>query len=120
VAIAAESELRQLVELIGAKLEAQAEVMTGLLREFFAHTPATQSRERGQSMHVLVGDIVRRGQERGEIQKSLDPRLCVALFLSTSAAILAGNVWQTGEITPEAAREQFYSVVFHGLKGDIQ
>jgi AcrR family transcriptional regulator len=115
----AEAELRALVELISAKLLAQADVMTGLLREFFARPPAAaEARARGQDLHTLVAELVRRGQERGELRQSLDPRLCVAVLLSTSAAILAGNVWQPGEIAPELARKQFFEVVFHGLKGD--
>ena len=113
------AELRALVELISAKLLAQAEVMTGLLREFFA-TPlaASDAREQGQDLHGLVEELVRRGQARGELRRTIDPRLGVAVILSTSAAILAGNVWQPGELLPEQARAQFFEVVFHGLTGE--
>jgi len=113
------AELRALVELISAKLLAQAEVMTGLLREFFATPPAaSDAREQGQDLHGLVEELVRRGQARGELRRTIDPRLGVAVILSTSAAILAGNVWQPGELLPEQARAQFFEVVFHGLTGE--
>jgi hypothetical protein len=42
----------------------------------------------------------------------------VAVILSTSASILAGNVWRSGELAPEQARAQFFEVVFHGLTGE--
>jgi AcrR family transcriptional regulator len=115
------AELRQLVELISAKLLAQAEVMTGLLREFFAAPPAaSDAREHGQDLHGLVEELVRRGQARGELRGTIDPRLGVAVILSTSASILAGNVWAHGELPPEQARAQFFEVVFHGLTGETQ
>jgi len=115
------AELRALVELISAKLLAQAEVMTGLLREFFAAPPAaSHAREQSQDLHGLVEELVRRGQARGEIRRTIDPRLGVAVILSTSAAILAGNVWRPGELAPEAARAQFFEVVFHGLTGETK
>jgi AcrR family transcriptional regulator len=112
-------ELRELVELISAKLVAQAEVMTGMLREFFATPPAADhARKESQDLHSLVEELVRRGQQRGELRKSIDARLGVAVILSTSAAILAGNVWAPGELAPEKIRSQFFEVVFHGLTGD--
>ena len=113
------SELRALVEHISQKLLSQADVMSGLLREFFA-TPhvAAQARDQGQDLHALVEELVRRGQKRGELRRSIDPRLAVAVLMSTSAAILSGAVWKPGELTPEKVRAQFFEVVFHGLTGE--
>ncbi len=111
------TEIRQLVEHISAKLMAQAEVMAGLLREFFA-TPPVGAESQGRDLHALVAELVRRGQKRGELRRGLDPRLCVAVIMSTAAAILAGGVWKEGEIAPEKARAQYFDVVFHGLTGD--
>lgn len=112
-------ELRALVEHISEKLLSQADVMSGLLREFFA-TPhvAAEAREQGQDLHTLVEELVRRGQKRGELRRSIDPRLAVAVLMSTSAAILSGAVWKPGELAPEKVRAQFFEVVFHGLTGD--
>jgi len=113
------TELRALVEHISAKLLAQEDVMAGMLREFFAAPPAAaDARAQSQDLHALVEELVRRGQKRGELRRSLDPRLCVAALMSTSAAILSGSVWKPGEISPEKARAQFFEVVFHGLTGD--
>ena len=113
------SEIRALVDHISDKLLSQADVMSGLLREFFA-TPqvAAEARRQGQDLHTLVEELVRRGQKRGELRRSLDPRLCVAVVMSTAAAILSGGVWKPGEVTPEKARAQFFEVVFHGLTGE--
>src|SRR5882672_10159008 len=111
-------ELRDLVEHISRKLEAQADVMAGLLREFFATPPApAAAREADRDLSALVEELVRRGQKRGELRRSVDARLAVAMLLSTAAAILAGNVWKPGEISPAKVRAQFYEVVFNGLTG---
>ncbi len=113
------SEIRALVDHISDKLLAQADVMSGLLREFFATPPGgAEARGQGQDLHTLVEELVRRGQKRGELRRGLDPRLCVAVVMSTAAAILSGGVWQPGEVTPEKARAQFFEVVFHGLTGE--
>ena len=111
-------ELRELVEHISLRLEAQADVMAGLLREFFATPPApAAAREADRDLSALVEELVRRGQKRGELRRGVDARLAVAMFLSTAAAILAGNVWKPGELAPAKMRAQFYEVVFHGLTG---
>lgn len=117
----APEELRRLVQHIGSRLLAQADVMTGLLREFFA-TPqaALGAPEDAHDLSALFEAIVRRGQERGELRRSIDPRLAVAFVLATSGSILAGQVWKPGEVSPETAQAQFFEVVFHGITGDSQ
>jgi AcrR family transcriptional regulator len=113
------AEIRALVEHISAKLISQADVMSALLREFFATPPAAgEAREESRALHALVEELVRRGQKRGELRRGLDPKLCVAVVMSTAAAILSGSVWEPGQVTPEKARAQFFEVVFHGLTGD--
>ena len=59
----APEELRRLVTHIGTELVAQADVMAGLLREFFA-TPAAQlgAPEEQRSLATLFEAIVRSGQ----------------------------------------------------------
>lgn len=112
-------ELRGLVEHISSRLQAQADVMAAMLREYFATPPAVlAAREQTPDLHALFLEIVKRGQARGELRNSVDPRLAVALVLSTSAAILAGQVWKPGELAPERVQAQFFEVVFHGLTGD--
>jgi AcrR family transcriptional regulator len=112
-------ELRGLVEHISQRLLAQADVMAAMLREFFA-TPQSvlAARVAVPDLHVLFEAIVRRGQARGELRRSVDPRLAVAVVLSTSAAILSGQVWKPGELPAEQMHAQFFEVVFHGLTGD--
>jgi len=117
----AADELRGLVRHISARLLAQADVMAGLLREFFATPQAVLgAQEHARDLAALFEAIVRRGQERGELRRSIDARLAVAFVLSTSAAILAGQVFQPGELSPEEVQEQFFEVVFHGLTGDSE
>jgi AcrR family transcriptional regulator len=112
-------EIRALVEHISAKLLSQADVMTALLREFFATAhEAEETRAETQHLHGLFEELVRRGQKRGELRRNVDPRLCVAVVMSTAAAILSGNVWEPGQVSPEKARAQFFEIVFNGLIGD--
>jgi AcrR family transcriptional regulator len=111
-------ELRRLVERISSRLRAQADVMAAMLREFFATPQAVLATDEGRDLHALIESIVRRGQTRGELRASVDARLAVAVVLATSAAILSGQVWKPGEITPEQVQTQFFEVVFHGLTGE--
>ena len=93
--------------------------MAAMLREFFATPEAVvAARAAAQDLHALFESIIRRGQARGELRRSVDPRLAVAVVLSTSAAILSGQVWKPGELPPEQVHAQFFEVVFHGLTGD--
>ena len=115
----ASEELRGLVEHISRRLLAQADVMGAMLREFFATPEAVlAARDADPDLHALFESIIRRGQARGELRRSVDPRLAVAVILSTSAAILSGQVWKPGELPPEQVHAQFFEVVFHGLTGD--
>jgi AcrR family transcriptional regulator len=111
------AEIRALVEHISEKLISQADVMTALLRDFFATHAAAGARE-GRELHALFEELVRRGQKLGELRRAVDPRLCVAVVMSTAGAILSGAVWEPGQIAPEKARAQFFEVVFHGLIGE--
>ena len=112
-------ELRGLVEHISGRLLAQADVMAAMLREFFATSEAViAARAAAQDLHALFESIIRRGQARGELRSTVDPRLAVAVILSTSAAILSGQVFRAGELPREQVQAQFFEVVFHGLTGD--
>jgi AcrR family transcriptional regulator len=112
----AAAELRMMVEVVAERWLAHAEVMSAMLREF-ASTPMTaaEMEAEAQDLRELVEGVVRRGQERGEFRRSIDPRLAAAVFLSTAAAILSGSVYRRDAIAPEQVREQFLEAVLHGL-----
>jgi predicted permease len=67
------------------------------------------------ALPVLVMDIVRRGQERGEFSRRIDPRLAAASFFATAGAIISGQVFAAGDLSPEEVNRQFLQVVFSGL-----
>ena len=105
-----------MVDLFGERWLEQSAVMGAMLREFLATQGAVVADEsEGRDLRDLVEGIVRRGQERGEFRRNVSPRLAATLFLTTSAAILSGAVYQEGEATPEAIRNQLLHVVLHGL-----
>ena len=110
------SELEALVDRIAAELSAHADVMLAMLREFET-SPEAQAiaRERGWAFPELIAAIVERGQKRGELRATIDPRLAAAALLSTAGANISGYVFHPGELTPEAVRAQFFELIFGGL-----
>lgn len=112
---AAREELRALVERMSIELIAQAEIMTAMLAEFFASPEALAAAAHDRALPELVTGIIRRGQERGEFSRRVDPRLAAASFLATAGAIVSGRVFRPGELTPEAINRQFLQLIFSGL-----
>jgi len=112
----AADELRQLVDLMIARLVAHAGVMRAMVREFFSNPEAIRAAHaRGRDFPDLVEAIVRRGQARGEFRRGVDARLATAVVLSTAGAILSGHVFAEDELPVEAIRDQFFQVIFGGL-----
>ncbi|MCZ6465106.1 MAG: TetR family transcriptional regulator [Proteobacteria bacterium] len=109
-------ELGRLVDHLGRGWLERAPVMTAMLRDFLA-TPESllHAEEHETDLRELIEDIVRRGQERGELRRGVPPRLAAAVFLSTSLAILSGAVYEPGEVEPAEIRAQFLEVLLRGL-----
>jgi AcrR family transcriptional regulator len=112
----AREELCALVERMSVELVAQAEIMTAMLAEFFASPEAlAAASEHGTALPELVGEIIRRGQERGEFSGRLDPRLAGASFFATAGAIISGKVFGDAELSPQEIHRQFLQITFSGL-----
>ena len=112
----ARSELEALVDRIAAGLGAQPDVMLAMLREFSTSSEALAfGMEHGWEFPDLITEIVARGQKLGEFRDGIDPRLAAASLLSTAGAILNGWVFHADEIAPEHMREQFFSLLYHGI-----
>lgn len=114
----AADELRALVERMAVELSAQAEIMTAMLAEFFASPEAmAAAREHGTALPQLVTEIVRRGQERGELSRRIDPRLAAASFLATAVSIISGQVFRPDEdVSQEEVVRQFLQLTLTGLR----
>jgi AcrR family transcriptional regulator len=112
----AHEELSALVQRMGDALQAQAEVMGAMLAEFFAspETMAAAPRQGSQLIEIVI-EIIRRGQQRGEFSRSIDPRLAAASFFGTSSSIVSGAVFKVGEVTPQEVHRQFMQLTFSGL-----
>lgn len=112
----ARDELCALVERMSVELVAQAEIMSAMLAEFFASPEAlAAASEQGNALPELVTDIIRRGQERREFARAIDPRLAAASFLSTAAAIISGQVFRGSDVAPDEVNRQFLQLTFSGL-----
>jgi AcrR family transcriptional regulator len=115
----AQDELRALIERMGSELGAQAEIMTAMLAEFFASPESLAAApEQGTALADLVGEIVARGQRRGEFSRSIDARLAAASFLATSAAILSGQVFRGERVSQQEIHRQLLQLTFRGLSPD--
>jgi AcrR family transcriptional regulator len=111
----AREELRAFVERMSVELVAQADVMTAMLAEFFASPEALAAAAKEDALPVLVSEIIKRGQERGEFSRQVDARLASASFLATASAILSGAVFRAGELSTEEINRQFLQLTFSGL-----
>jgi len=112
----AREELSALVARMSDELSARAEIMTAMLKAFFA-SPETlaAASEQDTALPDLVAEILRRGQERGEFSRRLDPRLAAASFFATAAALVSGQVFGEHELEPEEIHRQFLQLTFSGL-----
>jgi AcrR family transcriptional regulator len=112
----AREELCALVERMSVELVAQAEIMTAMLAEFFASPEALAAALReDNALQVLVTEIIRRGQQRGEFARRVDPRLAAASFFAIAGVIISGQVFRDGDASPEEINRQFLQIVFSGL-----
>jgi AcrR family transcriptional regulator len=114
----AREELSALVERMSVELVAQAEIMTAMLAEFFASPEALAASSTEDALPVLVTEIIRRGQELGEFTRRIDARLAAASFFATAGAIISGQVFREGDVSPAEINRQFLRITFSGLAPD--
>jgi hypothetical protein len=115
----AREELRALVDRMSTELVAQAEIMNAMLSDFFNSPEAMSAASvQGDALADLVTDIIRLGQERGELSAGIDARLAAASFFATAATIMSGKVFAEGELTADEINRQFLQITFSGLSRD--
>jgi AcrR family transcriptional regulator len=113
----ASEELRALVEHMARALATQGEITAAMLRSFFG-SPASLGdlqREAAGRFPALVESIVARGQQRGEFNPDVAPKLAAASLLATAMAMLSGVVFVPGEVSTDEALRQFEALIFRGL-----
>jgi AcrR family transcriptional regulator len=115
----AAAELEDLLEMFAVRWLEQADVMQAMLRDFFV-TPESVRAIAGQNRDLSdqIVEIVVRGQRRSEFRSDVDPRLAAALVLSTSAAILTGQVYGDDPVDPAAVRRELLAMLLGGLTGE--
>ena len=112
----AREELRALVERMSIELEAQAEIMTAMLAEFFASPVSlAAASELGTALPELVTEIIARGQELSEFTRRIDARLAAASFLATAATIISGQAFGDCGISKAEIHRQFLQLTVQGL-----
>ena len=108
------SEYRMLVDHIGERWRADADVLGAMLRERLAAPDAARADD-GTDLCGAIEAVVRRGQQRGEFRRAVPPRLAAMLFLGTAAAVLSGAAVEDVDATPEEIRNQLLHLLLHGL-----
>jgi AcrR family transcriptional regulator len=112
----AREELHALVERMSIELEAQAEIMTAMLAEFFASPESLAAApELGTALPELVTEIIARGQERSEFTRRIDARLAAASFLAIAASIISGQVFRDCGLSKKEIHRQFLQLTLEGL-----
>ncbi len=110
----------QLVFLNSAFREAwdsNAHVMRKMLREFVDQPSAlSKAATVNESVVDLVTQIVRRGQERGELRSGIPPELAAVSIVSTWSAIAAWWTENTSDLAAETASRQTIDITLNGLK----
>jgi AcrR family transcriptional regulator len=110
------SELEVLVGMVRERIDAEADVMRAMLREYFsmAQPGPREARTVNRDLQELLESIIVRGQQRGELRASLSPSFVVASFLSTANAVLQGAL-PPGTSTDESIR-QFFELMLDGMR----
>lgn len=112
----AEEQLVLLQSAFREAWEANARVMQKMLREFIDQpAPLARSAAVNESIVDLVSQIVRRGQDKGELRPNIAPELVAVSIVSTWSAIAAW--WNENPGTEGAAASlQIIDITLNGLK----
>jgi AcrR family transcriptional regulator len=110
------AEYRTVVDLLAERWPHQPGALAALLRELLGGGELAADRSAGQDLRGVVEDIVRRGQQRGELRRNVSPRLAATLLLAATAASLSGAAAGDEGATPEEMRNQLLHALLHGLQ----
>lgn len=109
----------QLILLLAAFREAwddNAPVVQKMLRDFIDQpTPLASTAAVNESIVALVTDIVRRGQDKGQLRSSIPPELAAISIVSTWSAIAAWWTENT-DANGDAASLQIIDITLNGLR----
>lgn len=112
----AEEQLLLLLSAFREAWESNAPVMQKMLREFIDQpTILSKAAAVNESIVDLVTQIVRRGQERGELRDGIAPEIAAISIVSTWSAIAAW--WpEHPEADTNGASRQILDITLNGLK----
>jgi AcrR family transcriptional regulator len=99
------AEYRMLAEHLGAQWRERPEAARALLGELLAQPSS--------DLCAVVEDVVQRGQQRGELRRTITPRLAAAVFLTSCAAAFCGE--HARDASPDQLRNELLHALLHGV-----
>jgi AcrR family transcriptional regulator len=107
------SQVRALVEHLGEQCRGRPDAARALLRELLSGPGSEPAAEAEDDLHAAIADLVRRGQERGELRRNVSPEVAATVLLSACAAVFASAPY--GEDAPAQLRDELLHALLHGL-----
>jgi AcrR family transcriptional regulator len=99
------SEYRTIVDHLGAQWRERPDAARALLVELLGQS--------GSDLQVVVEGVIQRGRERGELRRTITPRLAAAAFLASCAAVFGAEAAR--ETAPEQLRNELLHALLHGV-----
>jgi len=105
------AEYRTLVERLGEHWRRRPDAARALLRELLAPEAAGATNE----LRGVVEDVVRRGQQRGELRRNVPAPLAAEILLTSCAAAFSRSPYGGTDAGPEQVRNELLHALLHGL-----
>jgi AcrR family transcriptional regulator len=107
------AQVRALVEHLGEQGRRRPDATRALLRELLG-APTTGPEAEGD-LRAAIADLVRSGQERGELRRNVSPGVAATVLLASCAAVFADAPYGGDERAPAQRRDELLHVLLHGL-----
>ena len=101
----ARAEVRAVVEQLAERWPRRPELGLALLPPLLSTPPLCE----------LVEDVVRRGQQRGELRRNVSPPLAARALLATTAVALSDPARAAGRDAQRERRDQLLHALLHGI-----
>jgi len=107
------AQVRALVEHLAEQGRRRPDATRALLRELLAAPAGGPEPE--DELRAAIAELVRRGQERGELRRNVSPGVAATVLLASCAAVFADAPYGGDEPAPAQRRDELLHALLHGL-----